>query len=305
MLFVINLNQVIKLVKKKSTFNFGISPRLKSKKARPFLNPFKLKPISKPKYVNQVKLTMPVHSKVIPKVPYKRTQPERSLIKKHPWGDKDGDGVPNWIDCKPFDRKKQGGKYEKIHESRITNKMPWGPHIPLKDKSGKKGSTKNIEYIGARSIFGVNPETAEVDESAITKKEQKKAWQNEYNLFKKQKRERTWLEATKEEAEEQGIKLVDKNKTIVYPVGHPKEYLNKPIRFKDDLMYPEEDLDWKKKNFPDRESYKRQLKATREGREIEGIDKPYKSDSYLYQDDYDEDEEEKMSKQFREEEDED
>lgn len=65
-------------MKKKSTFNFSISPRIKPKKAKPFLNPFRLKPISKPRYVNQVNLKMP-----LPKVPYKRTQPERSLIRKN------------------------------------------------------------------------------------------------------------------------------------------------------------------------------------------------------------------------------
>lgn len=89
-------------------FNFGISPRIKSKKAKPIVNPFRLKPISKPRYVGQVKLGVG-----IPRPPYKRTQSERSLIRKNPWGDRDGDGVPNWIDCKPYDRMKQGLKTPK------------------------------------------------------------------------------------------------------------------------------------------------------------------------------------------------
>jgi hypothetical protein len=37
-----------------------------------------------------------------------RTIREKKLIKKYPWGDKDHDLVPNWIDCKPFDKRRQG-----------------------------------------------------------------------------------------------------------------------------------------------------------------------------------------------------
>jgi hypothetical protein len=99
-------------------FNFGISPRIKSKKAKPIVNPFRLKPISKPRYVGQVKLGVG-----IPRPPYKRTQSERSLIRKNPWGDRDGDGVPNWIDCKPLNKNKQGPGWKK-GSNRIRKKHP-------------------------------------------------------------------------------------------------------------------------------------------------------------------------------------
>lgn len=45
---------------------------------------------------------------------------------------------------------------ELAFDDRITIKMPYGYHIPLKDEHGNKGNTKNIDYIGARSIFGVD-----------------------------------------------------------------------------------------------------------------------------------------------------
>ena len=37
----------------------------------------------------------------------KRTKKEIRLIDKNPWGDKDGDKVPNIFDCKPLDKNKQ------------------------------------------------------------------------------------------------------------------------------------------------------------------------------------------------------
>ena len=38
----------------------------------------------------------------------KRSQKEWKLIDKNPFGDTDGDRVPNWFDCKPLNKKKQG-----------------------------------------------------------------------------------------------------------------------------------------------------------------------------------------------------
>jgi hypothetical protein len=59
----------------------------------------KVKPISKLKSISIFKPMKPT---------YKRTASERKLIRSNPWGDRDRDLVPNWIDCKPFDRRKQG-----------------------------------------------------------------------------------------------------------------------------------------------------------------------------------------------------
>jgi hypothetical protein len=57
------------------------------------------------------------------KVPYKRTICERKLIRNNPWGDRDRDLVPNWIDCKPFDRRKQGFYVYHITSKRLLPKI--------------------------------------------------------------------------------------------------------------------------------------------------------------------------------------
>ena len=46
--------------------------------------------------------------KIIYRTNLKRNASERKLIRKNPWGDRDGDQIPNWVDCKPYNRKKQG-----------------------------------------------------------------------------------------------------------------------------------------------------------------------------------------------------
>jgi hypothetical protein len=41
-----------------------------------------------------------------------RSKAEWKLIDKNPFGDTDGDRVPNWFDCKPLNNKKQGWAHE-------------------------------------------------------------------------------------------------------------------------------------------------------------------------------------------------
>lgn len=54
-------------------------------------------PKNLPKFVN------PVKTSIYPA----RTIQEKKLIAKNPWGDKDKDKVPNYMDCKPMNKKKQ------------------------------------------------------------------------------------------------------------------------------------------------------------------------------------------------------
>jgi molybdenum cofactor biosynthesis enzyme MoaA len=61
--------------------------------------PFKIKPL---KRISPVKLNMINYPK--------RSKVELRLIDLKPFGDKDKDGVMNWFDCKPLNRKMQGGK---------------------------------------------------------------------------------------------------------------------------------------------------------------------------------------------------
>jgi len=49
----------------------------------------------------------------------KRSKAEWKLIDKNPFGDKDGDRVPNWFDCKPLNKKKQGWTKKQYDDSVI------------------------------------------------------------------------------------------------------------------------------------------------------------------------------------------
>lgn len=58
----------------------------------------------------------------------RRSKAEWRLIDKNPFGDTDRDRVPNWFDCKPLNRKKQGFEYQGSHNENEkelrTVKMP-------------------------------------------------------------------------------------------------------------------------------------------------------------------------------------
>jgi len=52
----------------------------------------------------KIKFFHPVRLSLYPK----RTKAELNLIDRNPWRDSDKDRVPNWFDCRPLNRKKQG-----------------------------------------------------------------------------------------------------------------------------------------------------------------------------------------------------
>lgn len=113
--------------------------------------------------------------------------------------------------------KVQGGVIEKgvcmthgselAFDDRITIKMPYGRHIPLKDKHGEKGNTKNIEYLGAHNIFGVDYDTAEIDYNAITQDRMEEAWQSRLDLYIGQGRDQQQIGEVKRLASMAGVDL--------------------------------------------------------------------------------------------------
>jgi len=64
----------------------------------------------------------------------KRTKAEVKLIDRNPFGDKDKDRVPNWFDCKPLNRKKQGKRLITAYHGTINL------NLPLIKKHGLKAS---------------------------------------------------------------------------------------------------------------------------------------------------------------------
>jgi len=65
---------------------------------------------------------------------------------KNDW---DGDGVLNRKDCQPRNTMRQ----DPFATDKIIPNKRYGEHILIQDKTGKKYSTKNIGYIGARTLF--------------------------------------------------------------------------------------------------------------------------------------------------------
>jgi hypothetical protein len=130
--------KIIPMIRKKPLMNM-IKP-LKSNTL------FKIKPLQK-KVIKPMVYKNPFALKPMKLKPaYKRTMAEKKLIRTKPWGDKDGDGVPNWIDCKPFDRKRQG-EYEDSIKRKIIGRHKSGEHHTtlgmLKDWNDQRKIRKN------------------------------------------------------------------------------------------------------------------------------------------------------------------
>jgi len=75
---------------------------MKKKKIDSFWKPIKKKTLK----MKSLKIT-PVKKK-LKKKDMNWTQAKRRYPKLNPYGDADRDGLKNWLDCKPFDKKKQG-----------------------------------------------------------------------------------------------------------------------------------------------------------------------------------------------------
>ena len=96
---------------------------------------------------------------------------------------------------------------ELAFDDRITIKMPYGDHIPLKDEKGSKGRTKNIGYIGARNVFGVDYDTAKIDHNAIIPDKIENAWKRELDLVIRQGRGQQRIDEVKRLASIAGVDL--------------------------------------------------------------------------------------------------
>jgi hypothetical protein len=87
----------------------------------------------------------------------KRSKAEWKLIDKNPFGDTDKDRVPNWFDCKPLNRKKQGwvgkGKY-KVYSLRPYSETYTGNIHPA-DDTEQMSYGRNTGYFGT-GIYGFN-----------------------------------------------------------------------------------------------------------------------------------------------------
>lgn len=76
-----------------------------------FWKPVKSKPrklLTKQYWDVKSKVPKMLNLKIYPK----RTLKENKLIQKNPYGDKDKDGLMNWYDCKPLNKKKQGWAHQ-------------------------------------------------------------------------------------------------------------------------------------------------------------------------------------------------
>jgi len=106
----------------------------------------------------------------------KRSKAEWKLIDKNPFGDTDGDKVPNWFDCKPLNKKKQGWTKPQYDDSVIVE-------VPIKrlynlrgrySMSNKKHSLKSLydEERKIRDVARSRGENLDYEESRILARKQ-------------------------------------------------------------------------------------------------------------------------------------
>jgi hypothetical protein len=107
----------------------------------------KVKPIFKLKSIPIFKPMKPT---------YKRTTSERKLIRSNPWGDRDRDLVPNWIDCKPFDKRRQGKMLREeaikriFNEGKFISEKEFKKHIKKNESTFRDYITRHVESEGKR-----------------------------------------------------------------------------------------------------------------------------------------------------------
>ena len=121
------------------------------------MKPMKVKPNIKSTPFSQPKFIQPVKLNIYPK----RTKQEIRLIDKSPWGDRDKDKVPNWFDCKPMNRKKQGTLIGRKDGKDVTARSIDMIDIPEKIKNTKienlnqfKKIKNKIEEIESKRFSG-------------------------------------------------------------------------------------------------------------------------------------------------------
>jgi len=141
-----------------------------------------------------------------------------------------------------------------FYGGRITKEIPWGHHVPLIDAKGNKGNTKNIGAIGDRTVFGVDIDTAKVDYSEITPEKKKEAWKREFDLFKRQEREPSWIDGVKTEAKQRGVVFGDGDGRI-QEEGKDFVMINPKLL---EIMTPEEHRLWKEGTISEKQQVRQQ-----------------------------------------------